>query len=117
MNPILYHNPRCSKSRQALALLTARGVEPEIVRYLDQPPDLPTLQAIAEALDEPIGAMVRPQEPAWKEAGQRPEALQGDALLRFVVEHPNVLQRPILVVGRRARIGRPPERILEILPE
>lgn len=117
MKPSLYHNPRCSKSRQALALLAERGIEPEIVRYLEHPPDLPTLQAIAEALDEPLGAMVRPQEAAWKETGQRPEALQGDALLRFIAEHPRVLQRPILVAGRRARIGRPPERILEILPE
>lgn len=116
MTPVLYHNPRCSKSRQALALLEERGIEPQIVRYLDDPPDRATLQRIAEALDQPAHAMVRTEEAPWREAGIDPGSLTQAQLLDFAAEHPRVLQRPIVVAGEQARIGRPPERILEILP-
>lgn len=115
MKPVLYHNPRCSKSRETLALLEQRGVELNVVHYLDEPPDVATLKAMAAALDGPVSSLVRPGEAPWQEAGLSPAELSDDELFEFIARHPRVLQRPVLVVGNRARIGRPPERVLEIL--
>ena len=96
---ILYHNPRCSKSHSAFDLLQERGIEAEVVRYLDTPPDLATLQDI------------------FRKLGLDNPDLDDDALLRAVAEHPALLERPILVTPDKAAIGRPLENIEALLPE
>lgn len=115
MRVTLYHNPRCSKSREALALLESRGTELDIVKYLDTPPDESTLAALLNALGGSARDMMRSGEAAWRELGLDDPALDDATLLRAVANHPILLQRPIAVAGERAVIGRPPERILELL--
>jgi arsenate reductase len=113
----LWHNPRCSKSREALALLRGRGVEPEIRLYLEQPPSLEELEGLASALGlEPLRFM-RVKEPLFRELG----LAAGDQRsrrqwLEILAGHPQLLERPILVAGARARLGRPPEDLLELVP-
>jgi arsenate reductase len=115
VNVTLYHNPRCSKSRAALELLRESGHDVDVVEYLRNPPDTEVLTRIAAALDGPVAAMIRPKEAVWAEAGVDPATLDDEALLEFVARHPKALERPIAVAGRRAIVGRPPERVLELL--
>jgi len=114
MRPVLYANPSCSKSRGAEQLLAERGVEADVVRYLDEPPTVPALRALMAKLgiDDPR-AMVRQGEPVFAELGLAEAA--PDDVLAAVAEHPILLERPIFVVGDRAVIARPPERLLELL--
>lgn len=115
MELTLLHNPRCSKSREALALLRARGHEPRVVEYLKTPPSAGELDRILTLLGlEPREAMRRGEAP-WQELeiGTRPRTRS--ELVALVVENPILLERPILVAGDRAVIGRPPERVLELL--
>ncbi len=112
----LYHNPRCSKSRETLALLQARGVEPEIVLYLEHPPTVEELERLAQALElEPLQFM-RVKEPLLKELGlDRHSVRSRGEWLELMAAHPALLERPILVCGGKARLGRPPEAVLELL--
>lgn len=110
----LYHNPRCSKSRAAKALLEDRGVELELIEYLKTPPRVEDLEALAAKLGVPARGMLRSNEVIFKELGLGDESLGEDALLSAIAEHPILLQRPIAVKGDRAVIGRPPERVLEL---
>ena len=110
---IIYHNPKCSKSRQTLKLLQERGVEPRIEEYLKTPPDEETLARILGMLEmEPIELIWKKE---YRELGL-PE-VQDDRreLIRQMVAHPILIERPIVVVGNEARLGRPPESVLEIL--
>lgn len=109
----LYHNPRCSKSREALALLRQRGVEPTIVDYLRTPPDAVTLSAILDRLGMTPRALLRAKEA--KAAGLDDPALDDAALIAGMTANPSTIERPIAVAGARARLGRPPERVLELL--
>lgn len=113
----IYHNPGCSKSRATLALLQARGVDLEIVEYLKQPPSRATLESLLDKLAVPAIELVRTNEPEYAAAvaAGAPPPPTG-RLLDLLQEHPRLLQRPIVEVGERAAIGRPPERVLEILP-
>lgn len=111
----LYHNPRCSKSRAALELLRAHGREPEVVPYLDAPPDRSTLAWLAARIPGGARAMLRRAEPGYAELGLDDPGLGEDALIDAMARHPRLIERPIYVEGGRARIGRPPERILELL--
>jgi arsenate reductase len=116
MAPVkIYHNPRCSKSRQTLELLRAQGIEPEIVEYLKNPPDEKTLEQLLAQLGMEPGEVMRTKEDEYKELGL--DAQQGDraALIRAMVENPILIERPIVVKGAKARLGRPPEQVLEIL--
>jgi arsenate reductase len=110
----LYHNARCSKSRSACSLLAERGIEPELVDYLRTPPSKEELLALAVKLGMAPSALVRRGEDVFKEhfAGR---TLTEDEWLEALVAHPILLERPILVCGDRAVIGRPPERVLELL--
>jgi arsenate reductase len=110
----MYFNPRCSKCRTAEGLLQERGVDAEIVRYLDEPPTVADLRRLMQLLgiDDPR-AMMRAGEDVYKEL-KLAEA-DGDALLGAITEHPILLERPIVVRGDRAVIARPPERLLELL--
>ena len=109
----LYHNPRCSKSRQTLALLEERGIEPEIIEYLKTPPDAATITELLGKLGIPAIELIRRGEAPFAELG----LAGGDdvALIEAMVSHPVLIQRPIVVSGEQARIGRPPENALDIL--
>lgn len=110
----LYHNPRCSKSRETLALLTAHGVEPEIVRYLESPPDRDTLQILLQKLGMASARqLMRTKEDLYKALGL--ENASENELLDALAAHPALLERPIVINGDRARLGRPPEAVLAIL--
>lgn len=113
--PVLWHNPRCSKSRSALELLLARGIEPEIRAYLDAPPDAGELRDLLAALDLPARALLRAGEEAYKTLGLADETLGEDTLIAAMAAHPRLIERPLLVVGARAVIGRPPENVLALL--
>ena len=115
MKPRLYHNPRCSKSREALQLLQQRGVEPEVVRYLEQPLDAAQLAALHRKLGGGVRAMLRSGEAEYAELGLDDPSLGDEQLLAAIAAHPRLLQRPILEVGGRAVIGRPPEAVLALL--
>ena len=113
MTITIYHNPRCSKSRQTLALLEERGASPSIIQYLETPPSADELRAIITMLGISARDLMRKKDAA--EAGLDDPALTDDALIRAMVEHPIVIERPIVVAGNKAAIGRPPESVLDIL--
>ena len=113
--PTLYHNPRCSKSRATLQLLREQGVEPQVVEYLKTPPDAARLQEIVGMLGIRPRDLLRTGEAEYRELGLQDADLDDAALIRTMVEHPRLIERPILVAGGKARIGRPPEQVLEIL--
>ena len=112
---VFYHNPRCGKSRQALALLQERGLQPKIVRYLETPPDAATLDRILKALGLEPRQLMRKQEAPYKELGLDDPSLSRAQLIKAMVEHPILIERPILTRGGKAALGRPPERVLTIL--
>jgi arsenate reductase len=111
----MYHNPRCSKSRAALELLQQRGVEPEIVEYLKTPPDPAALAALLRQLGIGPRDLLRKGEAEYRELNLSDPALSDAELIAAMVKHPQLIERPIVVAGGQARIGRPPERVLEIL--
>lgn len=111
----IYHNPRCSKSRQTLALLREHGVEPTVVEYLKTPPSREELDRLLNLLDMAPRDLMRRKEAEYKDLGLADEALTRDQLLRAMHEHPRLIERPIVVHGERAALGRPPEQVLEIL--
>ena len=108
----IYHNPRCNKSRQTLALLREHGVEPEVVEYLKTPPDAATLRLLLEKLHIEPQELIRKKE---YNALALPETDDAEELIARMAEHPEIIERPIVVVGAKARLGRPPENVLEIL--
>jgi arsenate reductase len=114
MKARIYHNPRCSKSRATLGLLEDRGIDVEIVEYLKQPPDISTLRDLLGKLGLAARDIVRTGESAFRESGLGLDS-PDDQLLELISRQPIVLQRPIVEVGARARIGRPPEQVLEIV--
>lgn len=111
----IYHNPRCSKSRATLALLQEHGVEPTVVRYLDAPPDAAALRAITGMLGCSIRDIIRTGEDAYRELNLADKTLTEAALIDIVAANPKLLQRPIVINGDRAAIGRPPQNVLAIL--
>ncbi len=114
MTLTIYHNPRCSKSRQTLALLEEKGVTPRIVEYLKTPPDPATLAKLAAALGG-ARAMLRKGEAEYKELGLADASKSEQALLKAMQAHPILIERPIVTDGKRAIIGRPPEAVLALL--
>lgn len=112
---ILYHNPRCSKSRQTLALLRERGVEPTIVEYLKTPPDAEAIRALLGRLGLPARSILRAGEAAWRERGLDAAAVDDAAIIAAMAAHPILIERPILLTGKGAAVCRPPERALELL--
>jgi arsenate reductase len=110
MTVTIYHNPRCSKSRQALALLHDKGVEPQIVEYLKTPPDTATLEHLLTML-----GLMRRKEKEYMENDLANPDLSRDALIAAMVAHPKLIERPIVVKDDKAALGRPPEAVLAIL--
>ncbi|HTL86399.1 MAG TPA: arsenate reductase (glutaredoxin) [Acidimicrobiia bacterium] len=112
----IFHNPSCSKSRGALQILEERGVDANVVRYLDAPPDRGTLARILDAIsDEPI-ALVRTGDDKFKAAGLTKADVQTrDQVIDVLLKHPEVMERPVVFVGERAVIARPSEKVLDLL--
>jgi arsenate reductase len=115
LSTIIYHNPRCSKSRQTLALLEEKGNAPRIVEYLKTPPSAIELKAILKKLGLKPRDLLRKGEPLYAEFGLKDRDLDDDALIKLMVANPILLERPIVVSGGKAAIGRPPESVLKIL--
>lgn len=113
MSVRIYHNPRCSKSRETLALLRERGIEPEVVLYLEAPLAVSELKELARKLGGPPSQLVRKKEDAYAAAGLRSDS-SVEELSAAIVRAPILLERPIVVVGERAAIGRPPENVLDL---
>ncbi|GAB4170702.1 MAG: arsenate reductase (glutaredoxin) [Wenzhouxiangellaceae bacterium] len=114
MEPIIYHNPRCSKSRATLALLEQHGHRPRVIRYLEEPPDPRTLTRLLRELGLRARDLVRTNETQWKALGLDPDQVGEQELVRLLCEHPVLSQRPIVEYCGKARIGRPPEAVLEL---
>jgi len=112
----IYHNPRCSKSRQTLQLLHERGVDVQVIEYLKQPPSAAELERILKLLDLEPRELMRTREPEYRELGLDDPKLTRTQLIEAMVAHPRLIERPIVVHGSRAALGRPPERVLEIVP-
>ncbi|WP_433885100.1 arsenate reductase (glutaredoxin) [Pseudomonas vranovensis] len=112
----LYHNPRCSKSRGALELLEARGLAPTVVRYLETPPTAGELKALLGKLGISARQLLRSGEDEYKTLNLTDASLSEAQLIEAMVQHPKLIERPILIAGDKAVIGRPPEKVLEILP-
>ena len=112
----LYHNPRCSKSRGALELLEARGLTPNVVRYLETPLDAAQLQGLLNKLGITARELLRTGEDEYKTLNLADATLTEAQLIAAIAAHPKLMERPILEVGDKAVIGRPPENILELLP-
>jgi arsenate reductase len=112
----IFHNPSCSKSRGALDILDARGVDADVVRYLDTPPDRATLEEILDAIDDEPQALVRTDDQRFKAAGlSKSDVATREQVIEVLLAHPEVMQRPVVFVGERAVIARPSERVLELL--
>ncbi|EKN45494.1 MULTISPECIES: arsenate reductase (glutaredoxin) [Pseudomonas] len=112
----LYHNPRCTKSRGALELLQARGLSPDVVLYLETPPDAAQLRELLGKLGISARQLLRTGEDDYKQLNLADASLSDEQLIAAMAAHPKLIERPILVVGDKAVIGRPPENVLELLP-
>ncbi|MHA6494765.1 arsenate reductase (glutaredoxin) [Pseudomonas borbori] len=112
----LYHNPRCSKSRSALQLLEERGLAPTVVRYLETPLDAVQLKDLLAKLGIAARQLLRTGEDEYQTLNLADPSLSDAQLIAAMAAHPKLIERPILVAGARAMVGRPPEKILEILP-
>jgi len=115
MSLTIFHNPRCSKSRAALSLLEERGLAPTIVRYLDEPPDADTLESLLNLLGLEPRDLMRKKEPEYQALGLDDPSLTREALVAAMAAHPRLIERPIVIQDGRAVLGRPPERVLDIL--
>lgn len=111
----IYHNPRCSKSRQTLQLLEDNGVHPAVVLYLDNTPDASSLKALLAKLGIDARALLRKGEDAYKDLNLADATLDDEALIQAMVANPKLIERPIVVKGERAVLGRPPENVLELI--
>jgi len=115
MTVTIYHNPRCSKSRQTLALLEERGLAPMVVEYLKTPPSADELKAILRKLGLKPQDIVRKCETCYKDIGLKSRTVSDDELIALMAENPILIERPIVIAGNKAAIGRPPESVLAIL--
>lgn len=114
-NITIYHNPRCSKSRQTLALLTENGVQPTVVLYLQTPPSTQELAKIGDALGLSPREFMRSNEDAYKSLNLADQTLSDVELYQTMAEHPKLIERPIVVKGKKAVLGRPPENVLKLI--
>lgn len=115
MSVEIFHNPRCSKSRQTLQLLKDNGVEPEIVEYLKTPPNRDTLKQVLDMLGMEPRDLMRKKESEYKENNLADPSLTRDQLIDAMIAHPKLIERPIVITNGKAALGRPPEQVLEII--
>ena len=111
---IIYHNPRCSKSREALKLLEEQGADVEMVKYLDTPPSKEELKSLLKMLGVSARELMRTKEAIYKELGLG-DVEDEEKLIEAMVEHPRLIERPIVIKDGKAVIGRPPQRVIELL--
>ena len=115
MKVTILHNPRCSKSRNSLALLKEQGIEPDVRLYLENPPTEDELTSILEMLAISAKDLLRRGEPEYKELGLGNQNLSEQQLIQLMMKHPKLIERPIVIAGGKAVIGRPPEQVLNLL--
>jgi arsenate reductase len=115
MTVTIWHNPRCSKSRQTLELLNKKGVEPTIREYLKQPPSRSEVETLIDMVGGDPGELLRDGEAEFKALGRKKAEMSKADIAKAIAAHPILLQRPIVVAGRKAAIGRPPEAVLPLL--
>lgn len=116
MSPItLYHNPRCSKSRQTLALLQENGIDPKIILYLETPPNPTTLKKILTMLNMSAKEFIRKKEDEYQKYKLNAATITEKALIEAMCKHPKLIERPIVVYKNKAVLGRPPENVLELI--
>jgi arsenate reductase len=115
MTVTIWHNPRCSKSRQTLALLQEKGVTPAIREYLKQPPSKAEVETLLDMIGGEPGELIREGEAEFKALGKKKTEMSKADIANAIVAHPILLQRPIVVAGKKAAIGRPPEAVLPLL--
>jgi arsenate reductase len=113
---VIWHNPRCGKSRETLALLRDNGVEPVVREYLKEPPSKEEIETLLDRLGAEPRALVRDGEAEFKASGKKAATLTRKDAVELIARHPILLQRPVVVAGGKAAIGRPPEAVLAILP-
>jgi arsenate reductase len=113
----IYHNPGCSKSRATLALLEENDITPEIIHYLETPPDIKQLKKLLDLLGLNVRDIIRRSEPEFEELGLEDESLAEEIVLDLLSKHPILLQRPIVIAGDQAIIGRPPENVLPLIED
>jgi arsenate reductase len=115
MDAVVFHNPKCSKSRGALTILEERGVATDVVEYLKAPPDQPTLERIVDAISDPPEALVR-KDKRFSELGlDAGDYVERRTVVELLLAHPELMERPVVFVGERAVIARPSEKVLELL--
>lgn len=115
MTVTIWHNPRCSKSRETLALLEEKGIAPTVREYLKQPPTKAEIETLLDQLGGDAVALIRDGEAEFKALGKKKAELSRADIVKAISAHPVLLQRPIVVKGKRAAIGRPPEAVLPLL--
>ncbi len=111
----IWHNPRCSKSRQTLALVREKGLEPTVIEYLKTPPSADRLREVLTMLALNPRELMRRKEAEYKAEGVDDESLSDDQLIAAMIEFPKLIERPVVINGDQAALGRPPEQVLEIL--
>ena len=111
----IFHNPRCSKSRAAMELLTEKGIDAEVIKYLDSPPNRQTIVEILDLLDIEPRDLMRKGEAEYKDNNLSDESLTRDQLIDALLEYPKLIERPIVIANGKAAIGRPIENIINIL--
>ena len=115
MTTTIWHNPRCSKSRQTLELLQKKGVAPEIREYLKEPPSKAEVEALIDLVGGDPAELIRDGEAEFKALGKKKASMTKADVAKAIAQHPILLQRPIVVAGKKAAIGRPPEAVLPLL--
>ena len=110
----IYHNPRCTKSRQTLALLEKNNIPINIIDYISQPPDVDTLRFLVKQLGLSPRDLLRKNEVLYKELGLKNEGLTDTVLIQAMSQHPKLIERPIVVYSDKAKLGRPPEAVMEL---
>ena len=111
----IFHNPRCSKCRQSLQLLNEQGIQPDVVEYLKEPPSADEIREILQLLGLEPRQLMRQHEAPYKELNLADENLSRETLIQAMIDHPIMIERPIVIHGNKAVIGRPPEKILDIV--
>ncbi len=115
MTTTIYHNPRCSKSRQALELLDSRNIAPKVIKYLETPPEADELRQLIALLGIPAQQLLRKKEVEFKQSGLDKAALDDETVIKAMIRYPKLIERPIVVHNGKAVVARPPEKVLDIL--
>ena len=115
MTVTIWHNPRCGKSRQTLELLKGKGIDPAIREYLKEPPSKAEVEKLIDLVGGDAKELIRDGEPEFKKLGKKKADLSKADIVKAIAQHPILLQRPVVVAGKRAAIGRPPEAVLPLL--